>query len=65
MPSPALLAVLLVTTAARAEAPPHDAVGVFTSKPFVFETHSYWIEGPTGVVLIDTQFLPGVGAGSP
>ncbi len=36
-------------------------VGTFTSKPFVFETNTHWIEGPDGVVLIDTQFLPEVG----
>jgi len=35
-----------------------DGVGTFTSIPWGFETSSYWIEGPTGVVVIDTQFLP-------
>ncbi|MCY1078924.1 MBL fold metallo-hydrolase [Archangium lansingense] len=33
-------------------------VGVYTSKPRGFSTHSYWIEGPEGLVVIDTQFLP-------
>lgn len=33
-------------------------VGVYTSKPWGFSTHSYWIEGPQGLVVIDTQFLP-------
>jgi glyoxylase-like metal-dependent hydrolase (beta-lactamase superfamily II) len=33
-------------------------VGVYTSKPWGFSTHSYWIEGPEGLVVIDTQFLP-------
>jgi glyoxylase-like metal-dependent hydrolase (beta-lactamase superfamily II) len=31
---------------------------MFTSIPWGFETNSYWIEGPDGVVVIDTQFLP-------
>ncbi len=35
-----------------------DGVGTFTSVPWGFETNSFWIEGPTGVVVIDTQFLP-------
>jgi glyoxylase-like metal-dependent hydrolase (beta-lactamase superfamily II) len=33
-------------------------VGTFTSPPRTFATASYWIEGPSGVVMIDTQFLP-------
>ena len=33
-------------------------VGVYTSKPWGFSTNSFWIEGPEGVVIIDTQFLP-------
>ncbi|HEX8434863.1 MBL fold metallo-hydrolase, partial [Archangium sp.] len=33
-------------------------VGVYTSKPRGFSTHSYWLEGPEGLVVIDTQFLP-------
>lgn len=33
-------------------------VGAYVSKPFGFSTSSYWIEGPTGLILIDTQFLP-------
>jgi glyoxylase-like metal-dependent hydrolase (beta-lactamase superfamily II) len=35
-----------------------DGVGTFTSIPWGFETNTFWIEGPTGVVVIDTQFLP-------
>jgi len=35
-----------------------DGVGTFTSIPWGFETSSHWIEGPSGVVVIDTQFLP-------
>ena len=33
-------------------------IGVYTSSAWGFNTNSYWIEGPDGVVLIDTQFLP-------
>lgn len=33
-----------------------DGVHSFTSSPRTFETNSYWIEGPTGVIVIDTQF---------
>ncbi len=39
--------------------PTADArVGRYTSSPWGFSTASYWIEGPEGVVLVDTQFLP-------
>ena len=34
------------------------AIGRYTSIPWGFSTNSYWVEGPAGVVLIDTQFLP-------
>lgn len=34
------------------------AVTAFVSKPWGFSTSSYWIEGPTGLIAIDTQFLP-------
>lgn len=36
------------------------AAGVteFTSSPWGFSTSSYWIEGPTGLIAVDTQFLP-------
>ncbi len=33
-------------------------VGTYVSSTWGFSTASYWIEGPTGLVLIDTQFLP-------
>lgn len=32
-------------------------IGVYTSIPWGFQTGSYWIEGPDGLVFIDTQFL--------
>ncbi|UJR82454.1 MBL fold metallo-hydrolase [Sandaracinus amylolyticus] len=35
-----------------------DGVGTFVSVPRGFHTRSYWIEGPEGVVVIDTQFMP-------
>jgi glyoxylase-like metal-dependent hydrolase (beta-lactamase superfamily II) len=34
------------------------AVTAFVSKPWGFSTSSYWIEGPTGLIAVDTQFLP-------
>ncbi len=34
-----------------------STVGTFVSVPRGFFTNSYWIEGPTGLILIDTQFL--------
>ncbi len=33
-------------------------IGKFTSEKRAYNTHSFWIEGSTGLVLIDTQFLP-------
>ena len=32
-------------------------VGTYVSSPWGFSTSSYWIEGPEGLILIDTQFL--------
>lgn len=39
-------------------ATPPGAVGAYRSHRWSFSTMSYWIEGPTGLVVIDTQFLP-------
>lgn len=36
-------------------------VGTYTSTPDGFSTNSYWIEGPDGLILIDTQFLLSAG----
>lgn len=33
-------------------------VGVYVSSNWGFDTSSYWIEGPDGLLLVDTQFLP-------
>lgn len=33
-------------------------IGTYVSSTWGFSTSSYWIEGPTGLILIDTQFLP-------
>lgn len=33
-------------------------VGRYESSPWGFSTNTWWVEGPTGVVLMDTQFLP-------
>lgn len=32
-------------------------VGTYVSSTWGFSTSSYWIEGPTGLIVIDTQFL--------
>lgn len=34
------------------------AVSVYVSKEWGFSTSSYFIEGPTGLVMVDMQFLP-------
>lgn len=52
------LALLLTPFLLVAAPPKRSAVGGFTSSAWAFSTRSYWIEGPEGVVLIDTQFLP-------
>ncbi|MEX1365244.1 MAG: MBL fold metallo-hydrolase [Nannocystaceae bacterium] len=38
--------------------PDAPAVGRYVSSKWGFSTVSYWLEGPRGVVLVDTQFLP-------
>jgi glyoxylase-like metal-dependent hydrolase (beta-lactamase superfamily II) len=45
---------------ARVTLTSHDdsRVGTYVSSPWGFSTSSYWIEGPEGLILIDTQFLP-------
>jgi glyoxylase-like metal-dependent hydrolase (beta-lactamase superfamily II) len=43
-------------TVTRFQADPR--VGVYVSVPWGFSTSSYWIEGPSGLILVDTQFLP-------
>jgi glyoxylase-like metal-dependent hydrolase (beta-lactamase superfamily II) len=37
-------------------------VGTYVSSNWGFSTNSYWIEGPDGLVLVDTQFLPSAAA---
>lgn len=60
----AALSLALAACAPRAATPAEvdpdrrDGVHAFTSVPRGFHTRSYWIEGPTGVVVIDTQFMP-------
>lgn len=68
--SPLLAAIIFsfgcATTQTKASAPPATSsarkgdprIGVFVSDPWTFSTSSYWIEGPDGLILIDTQFLP-------
>ena len=62
----ALFLFTSVTTFARgvpdgaevALSPGDSKVGSYTSSLEGFNTVSYWIEGPTGLIVIDTQFLP-------
>ncbi len=42
--------------------PEAPVVGRYESSRWGFSTVSYWLEGPTGVVLVDTQFLPSAAA---
>lgn len=50
--------------AARAGTLAHiaDDVWVYTSSPAGFETRSYILDGPEGLVVLDTQFLPSAAA---
>jgi glyoxylase-like metal-dependent hydrolase (beta-lactamase superfamily II) len=32
-------------------------IGTYISRPRGFSTSSYWIEGPNGLIIVDTQFL--------
>lgn len=44
--------------------PADPRVGVYISTAHGFRTSSYWVEGPEGLVFIDTQFLPSAAAES-
>jgi glyoxylase-like metal-dependent hydrolase (beta-lactamase superfamily II) len=63
----ALLAVLVRCTASQqgshlysnsAQEQGDPRVGEYISSQWSFQTSSFWIEGPEGLILIDTQFLP-------
>ena len=41
-------------------APQALQIGRFVSDKRSYSTNGYWIEGPSGLILIDTQFLPSV-----
>lgn len=63
----ALCAVASLACGGASRSPPREAqlavahadprIGTYTSSVRGFVTSSYWIEGPSGLVLIDTQFL--------
>jgi len=55
------LPLLLVACGAAQSAPARDAVGVYVSSARTFRTNAFWIDGPDGVVLIDTMFTPSEG----
>lgn len=75
--APRLFAALAIASAAACATPAETArpdgalvlhakadarVGTYVSSPWGFSTSSYWIEGPDGLILIDTQFLPSAAA---
>jgi len=67
LPRRSFLLSALAAACASSQRPLHRApwvdpadprVGTFVSSPWGFSTSSYWIEGPTGLILVDAQFLP-------
>lgn len=62
--TPALPQPASTTAKTNATDEPHGtftrdgAIGTYVSTPWGFSTSSYVLEGPTGLVAIDTQFLP-------
>jgi glyoxylase-like metal-dependent hydrolase (beta-lactamase superfamily II) len=57
----ALLLPALPAAAQSASPPQLPSVGVYTSPARTFTTASYWLVGPSGTLLVDTQFLPAEG----
>ncbi len=58
---PLIALVACAPTLAQPDRPPAelgDGVGVYVSAPRAFETNSFWLAGPEGTVLVDTQFTP-------
>ncbi|MEW5847287.1 MAG: MBL fold metallo-hydrolase [Myxococcota bacterium] len=64
-----LVAATTAGAASKARTVPADAeltlthgedprVGTYVSSSWGFSTNSFWIEGPKGLILVDTQFLP-------
>jgi glyoxylase-like metal-dependent hydrolase (beta-lactamase superfamily II) len=51
-------AALIALAGASATFAAEPKVGAFTSSVKTFFTASYWLEGPEGLLMIDTQFLP-------
>lgn len=56
--SPAAPAVKPTATPPRGSVARTGDVGTYVSTPSSFSTSSYWIEGDSGLVAIDTQLLP-------
>jgi glyoxylase-like metal-dependent hydrolase (beta-lactamase superfamily II) len=58
----AVASALLLPAAAQPAGPAQlPSVGVYTSPARTFTTASNWLVGPSGTLLIDTQFLPAEG----
>lgn len=53
--------LLLLVTACGSAPVPRAPVGVYVSSPRTFRTNAHWIDGPEGVVLVDTMFTPSEG----
>ena len=61
-PAPAPVSPLKAVPAQASRFAADPRVGVYVSTPWGFSTSSYWIEGPDGLIVIDTQFLPSAAA---
>ncbi len=53
-----LVCVLLHAPSESARAHFEPKIGRYESIPWGFSTNTWWIEGPEGVILVNTQFLP-------
>ncbi len=57
-PPPAAPPATKSAPAPRGKVSREGEIGTYVSIPWGFSTNSYWLEGPDGLVAIDTQFLP-------
>jgi len=57
LPAQTSVIVRHVGTSQEDAVDPDPRIGTYVSSSWGFNTSSYWIEGPEGLILIDTQFL--------
>ena len=57
-----LIAGLLAVAAPSAADGPVARIGTWTSPGWGFDTNTHWLEGPSGLVVIGTQFTPSAAA---